>query len=73
MLCDEMDFSVIEGDKIAIVGDRKQMTEDFLIHGYVWSQGYLRNDLENAIMQDYEFSTEEPLSIQNVFMFVAGM
>lgn len=37
MLCDEMDFSVIEGDKIAIVGDRKQMTEDFLIHGYVWS------------------------------------
>ncbi|KAK5718295.1 hypothetical protein LTS12_027697 [Elasticomyces elasticus] len=61
MFCYETNFSVIEGDEIPIVGDRKQMPEDFLIHGYVWSQGYFPNDFfENAMTQDDGCSIEEP-------------
>lgn len=69
MLCDEMDFSAIESDKISIVGDRKQMPEDFLIHGYVWSQGYFPNNFENAITQDEEISTEgSSMGVSRVYL-----
>ena len=38
--CSDIDFGVVEYEEFPIMGDRKHMPEDFLIRGYVWSQGY---------------------------------
>ena len=60
MLCNDTDFSVIEGNKMPIVGDTKQLPEDFLVHGYIWSRGYFPNNFFENAMTDDGCSVEEP-------------
>ena len=40
MICNDTDLSVINCDEFPVVGNRKNMPEDFLICGQVWSQHY---------------------------------
>ena len=49
----DTDLSVINCDEFPVVGNRKNMPEDFLIRGQVWSQRYFAvNFFKDAILED---------------------
>ncbi|OJJ81544.1 uncharacterized protein ASPGLDRAFT_27926 [Aspergillus glaucus CBS 516.65] len=61
MICSDTDFSVIECDEFPVADDRKNMPEDFLIRGQVWSQRYFPVDFfKDAMTEDDGRSIEVP-------------
>ena len=61
MIHSDIDFGVIEGDEFPITQDRKNMPEDFLICGQVWSRCYFPvNFFKDAMTEDDGRSIEVP-------------
>ena len=53
MICIDTDLSVINCDEFPVVENRKNMPEDFFIHGLVWSQHYFPvNFFQDSISGD---------------------
>lgn len=61
MIRSDTDFSVIECDEFPVAENRKNMPEDFLIRGQVWSQRYFPVDFfKDAMTEDDGRSIEVP-------------
>ena len=61
MICNDTDLSVINCDEFPVVGNRKNMPEDFLIRGQIWSQHYFPVDyFKDAMAEDDGRSIEVP-------------
>ena len=61
MIHSSTDFPRMEGDELPIPEDRKQLPEDFLIRGQIWSQRYFPADFfEKSLPDDDGRSIEVP-------------
>ena len=61
MICSDTQFSAIECDEFPVAEGRKNMPEDFLIRGQIWSQHYFPVDyFKDAMAEDDGRSIEVP-------------
>ena len=61
MICSDTQFSAVECDEFPVAEGRKNMPEDFLIHGQIWSQHYFPVDyFKDAMAEDDGRSIEVP-------------
>lgn len=59
MIRSDTDFSVIKCNKFPVAEERKNMPEDFLIHGQVWSKHYFSvSFFKHAMTENDEHSLE---------------